>query len=130
MIGVIERPTEWDLWPQVSELLERSIRRSGDTTIEEVSEHLESDKAALWVAVFGSVRFASAVQYLPTADGPQFYVWQAAGSFQYGRDVLGAAEAWARENGFSSMEFNGRVGWQRMLPDWQTVSVTMRKVLA
>lgn len=129
MIGVIGRPMEWEHWPDAIALLSKSIRRSDDTTIEEVADSLGQRKAVLWVAVFGSVRFASAVQYVPTPQGPQFYVWQAAGSFQYGRDVLNSAETWARENGFVSMELNGRIGWQRMLPDWRTVSVTMRKVL-
>lgn len=129
MIGVIERPFTWAHWSETRELLSRSVERCDDTSIEDVERELRGN-AALWVNLVGSVRYAAVGQLIETKNGLQFYIWQAAGEFEpFGRDMMTEAERWARSIGCTSMEMNGRVGWQRKFPDWKVEAITLRKVL-
>lgn len=129
MIGVIERPFDWALWPQARELLARSAEKSSESTIEEIEEALQGH-GILWVNVDQGVRYAAVGQLIKVPEGVQLYVWHGAGELHpYGMDTLLKAEEWARENGCASIEFNGRPGWQKVLPDWKVHSVTLRKTL-
>lgn len=129
MIGVIERPFTWAHWTETRELLSRSVERCDNTTMQDVERELGRD-AALWVNLSGNVKYAAVGQLIETKNGLQFYIWQAAGEFEpWGRDMMAAAEEWARSIGCTSMEMIGRVGWQRKFPDWKVEAVTLRKVL-
>lgn len=45
------------------------------------------------------------------------------------RTALDEYEALARKNGIARIEIEGRVGWQRKLPDYKPVRIVMEKVL-
>lgn len=125
MIGIVHHPLEWDGWAKARALLEQSVSKSGDCTIEEVEAALaDIAKAQLWVA--GDVELVAVTQLYPG----ECFVWHMAGDFAcWGQEMTDAAIKWARAEGCTKMELNARPGWQRRLRDWDVVTVTLRKVL-
>lgn len=125
MIGIIQRPLDWAGWGKARALLEQSVSRMDDETIEEVESALgDFSKAQLWVA--GDVELVAVTQLFPD----ECYVWHMSGDFAtWGRAMTDAAIEWARAEGCTKMELNGRAGWQRLLRDWEVVTVTLRKAL-
>lgn len=104
--------------------------RDDAVTLCEVEETLFANLAQLWTVRDDGLVLAAVTQLLALKDGRQAYVWQMGGDFERGGEVLVAAFLeWAREAGCVSAEMNGRLGWRRKLPDWQMVSVTLRKEL-
>lgn len=129
MIGTLQKPLEWPLWPQAKALLASSVERGDDTSIDEVEKALEDYcKAQLWTG--GAAELVGVTQLYPG----QCFIWQLAGDFaKWGAPMLEAVERWARAEGCKEIEFTGRRGWLGKL-DWRVRklngrSVTMYKAL-
>lgn len=127
MIGVVSEPLNWPLWNEVKALLALSVERMGDTLVD--VEVALQDNAVLWVSVDDKVNFAAVGQIFKKGNKTELFIWHGGGDDAHGEQVREAAEQWCRENGFSAMEMNGRIGWMRRLKDWKPVSVTLRKEL-
>lgn len=117
-------------WPEARPLIAESVERDDAVTMADVEEALNANLAQLWTVRDDGLVLAAVTQLLALKGGRQAYVWQMGGDFERGGEVLIAAFLdWARAGGCVSAELNGRQGWPRKLPDWQMVSVTLRKVL-
>ncbi len=127
MIGVVGDPLGWSRWNEVKTLLQGSLDRMGDT-MADIEAALQSN-ALLWVSVGEKVNFAAVGQIFKKGDKTELFIWHGGGDDTHGALVRDAAEQWCRNNGFSAMEMNGRIGWMRRLKDWKPVSVTLRKEL-
>lgn len=117
-------------WPEVRGLIAQSVERDDAVTLADVDEALFANLAQLWTVREDGLVLAAVTQLLALKGGRQAYVWQMGGDFERGGEaIVPAFLDWARGEGCVSAEMNGRLGWRKKLPDWQVVSVTLRKVL-
>ena len=117
-------------WPEARMLIAQSVERDDAVTLAEVEEALAANLAQLWTVRDGGLVLAAVTQLLALKSGRQAYVWQMGGDFERGGEALVATFlAWARSEDCVTAEMNGRLGWRKKLPDWQVVTVTLRKEL-
>lgn len=108
------------LWPRIESLVARAIKFSPDYTLEEVSVSLLRQKRQLFVTwpELDTICI-TAIEKRPAAK--VLVIWWKAGKLHEDwRQMLEATEGWGRHMGCSMIEFRGRKGWQRLLPDYKT----------
>jgi hypothetical protein len=111
-------------WPW----LQRAIRHGGDLhTRESLLRLLISGRAQLW-PLANSAGVTLGIEY-PNARILQ--IWLAAGKLDELLDYEPVVAEWARGNGYTHLEMNGRFGWRRALRKlrWDREAVTMTRRL-
>jgi hypothetical protein len=108
------------LWPRLEPLVERALSRSRDYTLDEVHQSLRAERRqifATWPEL--DTICITSIERRPAAK--VLIIWWKAGLLHDDwRDMLLATENWGRSLGCSRIEFRGRKGWERLLPDYRT----------
>jgi hypothetical protein len=101
------------MWPRCLPHIESAIRRSTGWTLDKVQQELRTREALLWVVIDGPVVIGS---FLTEVYGKTAYVALLGGSrFREWRSDVTKVERWARDAGCTSIEFDGRAGWVRLM---------------
>lgn len=116
------------LWPRIEPLVARALKYSPDYTLEEVNRSLR----AQWRQLFATWPEMDTICITAIEKRPACKVlviwWKAGKLHEDWRDFLKATEGWGRFMGCRMIEFRGRKGWERLLPDYEVASI-YRKVL-
>lgn len=108
------------LWPRLEPLVARALQYSPDYTLEEVHNSLRALRRqifATWPEL--DTICITAIEMRPAAK--VLVIWWKAGKLHEDwRQMLDATEGWGRHMGCSRIEFRGRKGWKRLLPDYKT----------
>jgi hypothetical protein len=108
------------LWPRLEPLVRRALERSSDYTLDDIHQSLREERRQLfatWPAL--DTICITAIDQRPKAKVLTIW-WKAGILHDDWRDMLTAVENWARWLGCSKVEFRGREGWRRLLPDYRT----------
>ena len=119
------------LWRLVWPVLERAVSRQDEFTEQDVYEDLCNKKSQLWLAVEGSRLLGVGVTQIAVYPRKRvcLLLYVAGEGWARWRHLLDGICDWARSQGCAELEFSGRRGWLRKLPDWQFKHVTMSKRL-
>jgi hypothetical protein len=109
--GYVPPPFGIDLWNQLGELLDASVRRGGNDWTD-VAEALCEQRAQLWIEERDGQPIAAMITRL---DGDTFEVWLAGGKVINAIPHLETAISAAAETGASNGRITGRRGWARAL---------------
>lgn len=117
-----------EIWPQAAEHLQPALDYAGGThTLEHVRSAIEDGTAQIW-PIGESGTIVSEIVEAPTGKRV-CRLWLAGGTL----GALLAAEKivaeWAREHECAVMEIVGRLGWERVLPEYRRAAVVLRREL-
>lgn len=98
---------------------------------ERAKADLLANVAQLWLVCDGTDVQGAGITQIHTEDGRKFchIVAFAANPGTDWKSLLPELETFAKAEGCSSMEINGREGWKRALPDWSVRRVLYSKEL-
>lgn len=118
-----------EIWPLAKPYLKDAIRRSeGLYSLQGVLYGCKLGEYILWI-----VRNGKAAVVLEISDyirGKQCEIIMLGGEDMGGWvDELEEIEAWSKRIGCDRMMLTGRKGWQKILPEYKTKTVTMVKSL-
>jgi hypothetical protein len=114
------------LWPRLELLVERALARSPDYTLDDVHQSLRAERRqifATWPEL--DTICITSIEKRPAAK--VLVIWWKAGLLHDDwRQMLEACENWGRSLGCSRIEFRGRKGWERLLPDYRTETLYLK----
>ena len=93
-------------------------------------EMFNSGNVLLWIAwgEEGKILAAANTQLVRSKAGLSCKLTAVAGlAFDRWRSALGRIEQYARDEGCYRLTFEGRLGWERLLPEFRRVAVIMEK---
>jgi len=118
------------MWPYLSEWVDRARRENhAPVSLDAIKAKIAARDMQLWgVRVDGATVGAVVTEVygstcaMPYVAGRNLSEWL---------HLLSTVEAWAKANGCTRLEGNGRVGWERALKrqGWKVVQVTIAKEL-
>jgi hypothetical protein len=120
----------WTAWPHMAPLFQRVAEKVPSHYTPEVILHRAlTGQSALWAIyeVDGNEPLLAAAA---TAIRNKTVVIEALGGHAFKRwfkPMLAEFETMAKDKGFAEIEISGRLGWERLLPDFERVRVTLRK---
>lgn len=102
-----------------------------DWRIEDVEKDLREGKAQAWGARDTRVRGFWITRIEESFGKTYGLVWICAGDvLERGLDLYRETiEPWFKSKGCEWIEINGRKGWKKVLPDYEEVSIRLRKML-
>lgn len=114
--------------------IERLLRRVEDPpwALRHVKADLRAALAQAWVLGDGrSTPVGIVITRIENFHDTRFgLIWIAAGKgVEHSHSMLQEIERWFKSMGCVRAEISGRKGWERVLPDYQVSSVTLRKEL-
>lgn len=121
---------EW--WPTIKPFIERCEKEQFEWTTENVRKALSDRDAQFWGVAKDKNMVGCFVTQLETGlVGGIGRVWIVSGDLKDSgleayRSVI---EPWFNEKGCDVIAFEGRKGWQKILPDYQVQSIRMVKKL-
>jgi hypothetical protein len=108
------------LWPRVRPIVKRALERSPDYSPRDVKASLCAEHRQLFV----TWPEVDTICITSIEDRPKrrvLVIWWKAGILHDDwREMLAATENWGRSLGCSRVEFRGRKGWTKLLPDYRT----------
>lgn len=109
-------------------LIESALARHNPPrwTAEHVLHAVSREEAQMWLGN-GSVVVTEIAEF-PTGVRV-LQVWLAAGDLDEIRQHRFRIESWAQMAGCTEVEFDGRLGWDRVLTDYRRTGITLRKAL-
>ena len=117
-----------EIWPRIDDLVWRAIKRSPDYTLDDVYQSLVTQHRQLfatWPEI--DTICITSIEIRPAAK--VLVIWWKAGVLHDDwRLMLQATENWGRSMGCSRIEFRGRKGWQRLLPDYRTETLYWKEL--
>ena len=121
-----------EVWPHVILGISQALKRGAGGQLFEIEQDLYRGHALLWLAIDGErkkeIRASLITQLVKTDAGLKCKILALSG--QRRGDWLNhfpAIEQFARDEGCTSIEFSGRKGWARILPDYEQIAIVMRK---
>jgi len=111
--------------PTTREYLEAACIHGGIYSIEDVENSSDVDTTQVWE----SDSFAFLTNIIETPAGKRLEIWLAGGDLQGILAMEPAVAEFAKQNDCVSVDLNGRLGWQKFLPEYKPHSVTLRKEL-
>ena len=117
------------LWPMAEPLLNKAIEKAeGGWEIEDVKISCDIGEYILWIVRNGKA--AVILEVSEYHNGKQCDIVMIGGDIMNEWiDELDEIEGWAKRVGCNRMILTGRIGWQKMLKDYTTKTVTMVKAL-
>lgn len=117
-------------WPLVRDLLELAYSKTDDVT-PDLLPWLKRGDGLLWIAATDSkVLVATTTSIVQRASGPVCRIWGLGGSdLSQWIEHIGGIEAYAKAIGCVKVCFDGRRGWERMLPEYKPATIAFEKVL-
>lgn len=113
-------------------MIEAAYRETGEIPPDTLGDLIEG-RRLLWIVLSGDgggIASAATTIIYASATGKRCRIAACGGAGV--RDWIGAIadiEAFAKAEGCTEIELEGRRGWQRLLPDYQARSVTIAKAL-
>ena len=120
-------------WPALEPLLRRGYARCGVAMEPEyVKGEAWAGRRLLW-AIYerekplpllgaAATRIAGRTCIIDAMAGRSWMAW--------GHSVLAEFERLAKSKGMRAVQFDGRFGWERVLPDYKPIRITLEKVLS
>lgn len=121
-----------DWWPVIRPLIERCEGQQFEWSSNLVRVKLKEAEAQFWGVKEGDHVIGGFVTQLERGAGGLIgRVWIASGDLKdNGMEVFrNVIEPWFIENGCDLITFEGRKGWQKVLPDYEVQSIKMVKRL-
>lgn len=106
--------------PWIKDALEYS---GGTHSLEDVRAQIASGHAQIWPAEKAVV--VTEIRVHPRKKVCNF--WLAGGDLDQILDMLPHMESWAKDNGCDATTLNGRVGWKKVLKDYQPQAMSFTK---
>lgn len=108
-------------WPRCAVWLEPAL--DGTYGIDDVRADIDAGRAQLWPLE----RSAAVTRIHDCPKQSILRIWLAGGAMDDLLANMWKLEAFAREVGCTAIELEGRRGWERVMPDFELVSVTLRR---
>lgn len=118
-------------WPYVQDLIDAGFAANNEITPALAADFADA-KALLWIAWAreGKILAALITRLVRYRHGRVCIMTACAGgSFQRWKDFHREIEAYALAEHCVAVRIDGRAGWERALPDYQRVAVTLEKRL-
>jgi hypothetical protein len=113
-------------WNRHVTRLADSLAVSGEAyKVADVRDQIEAGKAQ-W---HGFEDCAVVTQVLKRVAGDICVIWLVAGTMAELPGVEDSIAEWARSHGCVEMRYTGRRGWLKMLPGWEDIGTTGRRML-
>lgn len=113
--------------------MQRWIDYDGTWTVEGVKEEIKAARAQLWCIHKDEIVGVIVTRVHETDSTKIGHVWGCGGDLKPVKDETLAffevIEDWFRDMGCKFVDWTGRAGWERILPDYQRHAVVMRKRL-
>ena len=122
-----------EFWPFVEDMISDALEESGsDWTADELLRGLARGSMQLWLATSPERQIEAALITHLRVQGETKCVILAVVGEEPGRwlHLLDIVEQWAVHVGCKEIGFDGRRGWERLLPDYRVTRVFMKKELA
>jgi hypothetical protein len=117
------------IWPLAAEFIEAGCSY-GECKPEQLLADAKIGMTQLWIAWSDHCEAAVITRVLDCPEGEVcFFEAFGADNFERVRGLIPALGEWAKSVGCVSLRVNGRLGWQRMMPDFQLRWVTLDKKL-
>lgn len=116
----------FDFWQYARPLIKAALDRTKLSNIEDIESEVLDGKQLLWLAwsdhieAAATTQLAAGVCTLTACAGHQRERWL---------PLFAQIEKYARDECCSTMRIYGRVGWQRVLPDYHVEHVILEKDL-
>lgn len=110
--------TEWD---RCKEWISWAL--DGTYAIEDVEAELEAGRAQFWPLE----RSAAVTRIHDYPQASVLRIWLAGGDMQDLLANVWRLEEYAKETNCTAIEIEGRKGWERVMPDFELVSVILRR---
>ncbi len=119
-----------DIWPHVKHLVYRAMKRADLTLFGPVEEGVLNGSYALWVAFDDRVRGAAVTQIVRTENNRRvLHICAYGGSMKVAQEFLGHIEDYGREQGCVASRITGRIGWEKIFPQYRRRRVILEKAL-
>ena len=131
---VLDQVDDIDLaWPLLAEQFERAFKRlPTQLTLAEIRERAGEGRVALW-AIYERDKPLPLLAALATCVRPrqvcEILVLAGHDTKRWLKPALMEFEALARAHGMDRIQFWGRPGWARLMPDYTVMTATGRKYL-
>jgi hypothetical protein len=121
------------IWPQAAPLIERALAHAhGDYDLASVRASLEDGaqpRRQLFVTwPYVEAAGITAIELRPCVKVLVIFAYSGRLVSDW-QDILAAVEGWAKAEGCSAVEIQGRRGWERMLPGYRRLTL-LRKELS
>lgn len=110
-----------DEWKRCAPWLERAL--DGTYAIQDVWTDVWAGRAQFWPLE----RSAAVTRIHDYPQASVLRIWLAGGEMDDLLANMWRLEEFARETGCKAIELEGRKGWERVMPDFRLVSVTLRR---
>ena len=120
-------------WPLVMKMIDRAYAASGHDTPSDLLGWLKRGEGLLWLAITSELILAAmTTSIVPRRNGTKaFRIWSLAGQrIELWKSHIPAIEGYARSLGCDKICFDGRLGWQRILPGYHPITSAYEKELA
>jgi hypothetical protein len=120
------------VWPFAEAFLLRSYRRTDQNIPIGLRDELRDGRRQLWTITQGDVTIVAAgvTSVFALRSGFALKIEHlGGGSMRQWLPLLKELEAYARDRGCKKLTWEGRFGWQRLLPDYRVSAVVMEKRL-
>ena len=122
-------------WPLVEPAIARAVARSdGRYAVADVLTALRAGDMQLWISLTEIDDRASAIEVACVTEIVSYprekrcgIVFCAGTERKNWLHQLAGIEAWAKAQGCTAFELQGRPGWERALPEWRKTHVILRK---
>lgn len=118
------------LWPHVRPLILEAALRGGGS-FAEIKRGVLDGPDLLWLAWDGGKLLAAAITQIGSINDEKTCTIVACGGDGWSRfgHLIEGLEEFAIKEGCKAMRINGRIGWSRVLKDYDVQSVVLRKEL-
>jgi hypothetical protein len=119
-----------EIWPHVRGYIAAAVDRCRNATEQDIAEALSLQQALLWVRTDGErLEAACVTQLIETPDGLACDVMACGGRCEDWQAAFAPIEAYANDEGCTTVRIEGREGWKRLFPDYRLSSITLTKRL-
>lgn len=133
MLGVIS-PIDVDrTWEICGPMIKKSLKNGeSNYTLDDIKENIKNGSFQLWAWAENNSIIACAVTRISVYSARKLcsVMYVGGSGLKFWRNAgVNAIADWAKKNGCNDMEGYVRKGWVRVLPDWRTAWITIRRSL-
>lgn len=133
MLGAIAKADVERTWVICAPLLKKSLKNGeSNYTLEDIKDRILAGVFQLWAWVENNTIIACAVTTVFVYPAKKICSVMYVGGYGlkfWKENGVGGIENWAKLNGCSDIEGYVRKGWLRVLPQWRTAWITIRRSL-
>lgn len=117
------------IWPGVRHFIHRAMKKADLGLFAPVEENVLKGEYQLWVAFDERVRGSAVTQFVQTENRRVLHIVAAGGNMEVGKALIGQIEDYGRERGAVASRITGRIGWEKIFPDYRRKRVILEKAL-